>query len=783
MTGRLRPASPLCPPGGDAGGAPTPGSGAARVEANEDASAEATLRQLVPTCAPTVLSRLRRERVSLAVDLACLDKEDLRELGLTMLERSKVLQWARSAFPAVYVDVAHGVSHGLLDAGPQPLEARSAETVSTASTNLGDLSTSSCALRRFGDSSTSFTRNSLRGEDVPDVATFEDKLQRRLDEVEQRSEFWCALLASAQSTSGVNGKYTDELRRQFEHHDLRHGSKADVRETVLEDFFDLTEERVAEIYNKMLAHASQSRSDGCICPAELGVALMHCGLPAFDDAALTKVMEAVCGKHGQRLRFAEFETVLTTLKLAQLLGQHTQAAGQVVVVDYNLHGIVETRPDAAQPLREFFFGHRTQPKLVASLGQASLVRWINVSSMNTTLLLALMVKYGLHPLSVEDVIEQCQTKMDRYGGHYFTAIEQLSLVSKADGSPVQVRGRHVSVFCGGPPSFDTAITVTQLDHSFASSWPRDDESEPSQDPETLEEEPWVARLRRRLSAPRSRLRERRADFLLHQVIDVCTDELVLILRAYVLRLGHIDKFVRSHPDPIAAYLAEPGWFRALSVMALQMSVVARRVRGLQRVLRHVMEDQDLITGLSSYLKDVRDHLDEAQEDTVQVTEKCEAMVEAYERAMDQAHIRSREKADKRMQMSLFVLTVFTTLFAPVQIVTSIYGMNLVDPDGKPTIPELRHPHGYFWFWVGTVIYFFLALFFSAWYFRRMKRKREEDKGRYNMAKGQQEALLGSTVSQIIRRHDGSSPPISEGSPSRPSSLVVSSGALVVGKWR
>ena len=46
-------------------------------------------------------------------------------------------------------------------------------------------------------------------------------------------------------------------------------------------------------------------------------------------------------------------------------------------------------------------------------------------------LFALTVKYTLHPLSVEDVIEQCQTKIDRLGGHYFLTIEPNGCKSHA----------------------------------------------------------------------------------------------------------------------------------------------------------------------------------------------------------------------------------------------------------------------------------------------------------------------------------------------------------------
>lgn len=135
------------------------------------------------------------------------------------------------------------------------------------------------------------------------------------------------------------------------------------------------------------------------------------------------------------------------------------------------------------------------------------------------------MKYTLHPLSVEDVIEQCQTKIDRLGGHYFLTIEPngckshaicmlalvfrdfswpysyvhinalskedalrwkeetspyssvlyieftsetprlLTLVDAGDTSkglhPVRVRGQHVAAFCSGPPQLDTLITVAQ----------------------------------------------------------------------------------------------------------------------------------------------------------------------------------------------------------------------------------------------------------------------------------------------------------------------------------
>lgn len=731
-------------------------------------SAEAVLRRLAPACAPTVLGRLRRERIRTALDLAGLDKDDLRELGLSMLERSRVLVWSRQAchvsdhawleseaikLPersesgwSIGADFRRSTSRsgtiemetieakvGLLDAGTPGSTVAGAEQAKIAGEGAGG----GLSRRPSGTFGRSLSVSSCADFDFARDGEKEETVQRRLDDVEQRTDFWCALIATAPKGDTQMRNLTGSRLQQCAEKEF-----SDVRETVLEDLFDLTEERVAEIYGQMCGSSEDRASI-----AQLAVGLQRCGLPAFDDAALVKVLDAVTGgQQSQGVHLAEFETVLTRLKLAQLLvGVDGEVGCQIVAVDYNAHGATVVRPRGVRPLRQFFFGHRPQPKIGdTSLGQANLVRWINLRGMNMTLLLALMVKYGLHPLGVEDVIEECQTKMDCYGGHYFAAVEQLSLASRADGSPVSVRGCHTSVFCSGPPLFDTVITVTQEDRSFAEDWPRDEALASHQSPvEEGQDDPWVERLRSRLTSARSRLRERRADYLMHQVIDLTTDELVHVVKAYQLRLGSIEQVVRRRRDTVAAYLAEPDWLREVTLIGLQLSVVARRVRGLLRVLRHVVEDRDLAVGLASYLQDVKDHLDEAQEDTAHLREKCEAMTEAYERTMEREQELGRERAAKRLNTTLFVLTVATAIFAPVQFLAGVYGMNFVNSDGKPTIPELTWANGYEIFWCAVIVYLLSAVSCASCYFYRMRRKAREEFAPIELAREQLGCLTNS----------------------------------------
>eukprot|EP00927_Polykrikos_kofoidii_P015003 TRINITY_DN16651_c0_g2_i1.p1 TRINITY_DN16651_c0_g2~~TRINITY_DN16651_c0_g2_i1.p1 ORF type:complete len:923 (-),score=141.25 TRINITY_DN16651_c0_g2_i1:165-2933(-) len=705
------------------------------------------LQKLAPDCAATVLARLRRERIRSAADLAGLDKDDLRELGLSMVERSRVLRWSYKVGSALVAEAAAAASTtpGGLSTTPEP-------TPGTPGTLLD-----SGFFRMLGmDNGLEEPSEDGRAHAAPSLRS---RPRRELDDacLEERCDFWCALAQSVAPSQEQLSQDPETVAAEFR----------DVREKILEERFDLTEERVAEIYESMRAGfeaPGSSRKDGFISLAELRQGLQRCGLPSLNDAVLKQVLDAVAEQRCSSLSLAEFDALLSRLKLAQLLlvpGVQGLAAGTTLsVVDYNAQSHHAHTPEGAQQLRKFFFGHRREPR---AAGESNYVRWINLKGMNMTLLLALMVKYGLHPLSVEDVIEQCPTKLDCYGGHYFLAVEQLVLAEPCDGSmPVRVRGCHASVFCSGPPRFDTFITVTQADRSFAEDWPQvDGEPTTGKDLDSVAP-PWAHRLRDRLFQLRSRLRERRSESLMYQVIDLSTDELVAVVRAYTLRLGSID-FMLRHRESLAneARVADPEWLTEVALSRIQLAVVARRVRGLQRVLRHVSDDPDITAGLSSYLQDVKDHLDEAHEDTAHLREKCEAIVVAYERAVEREQERVRGQAAARLNMILFVLTMATAIFAPVQFLTGVYGMNFQGEDGEPGIPELRWANGYVFFWVVVLIYFATAVLFAGTAVLRLWRQGSEET---NFALGPAERRHIANVAGAGSSSRGGSPTLALGAP-------------------
>lgn len=672
-------------------------------------SAAAVLRMLAPKCNSAVYSRLVRERVRTAADLSALDKDDLRDLGLTMVERGRIMRWAKEA-------------GGCAGAGSPALS----QDTSPGTPGYG-----------FGMEICSAARAPWMPELSPAVSLgeddYEDESAKKLDDIEQQADFWCSLVSTASPMP---------RRRSVEK------GCCDVRENVLEDWFDVTSERVAEVYNDM--HKASLDPMGGISVHELGQGLRRCGLVGLDESALAKVIEAVKPRRNGRLKLAEFETILSRLKLGQLFmcpysmpvngedhgflrwapvgrdecGDPLHApvvAMHLSVVDYNSHQC-HTMEVTDSRFREFCFGHRARPQ---HSHESPLVRWAHLTEFDLTALLCITVKYSLHPLCVEDVIEQCPTKIDRYGCNYFAAVEQLCLVGDPDtrgsgASPVRVAGFHVAAFCSGPPLFDTVITMAQPDRSFASDWPGGAASEAATSR-------WDMKLRQRLTtAPRSRLRERRADFILYQIIDLSTDELQAVILAYTARLGRLENSVSGLHAQCVLGEESLDLCTEASTCRLQLKVVLRRVRGLQRLLRHFSGDPDFTADLSGYLQDVAEHLDEAYEDAAQLVDKCTAIIESQHRAVDRRDEKVHQRTADRLNKTLFVLTVGTFVFAPMQFLAAVYGMNFVNEDGVPTIPELLWKRGYLFFWLALLGYLMLMLLFTCWWYFRIHRRGAED---------------------------------------------------------
>jgi len=310
---------------------------------------------------------------------------------------------------------------------------------------------------------------------------------------------------------------------------------------------------------------------------------------------------------------------------------------------------------------------------------------------NAKWLLGLAIKYGLHPLAVEDVLDRSPTKFDRFGQHFFMTLEKLFLASadqkgsQLRGKPVVLGASHLAIFCAGPPHYDTLITVSQTDE------PREAKRKADR---------WVGEVSGMISSTHSRVRERRGNFLLYKILDKYADDLLnSVVSAYVARLQELERLCTR----ITTELERRALWDEVQEAKQGLALVERRIRGLQRVVRRIADDPDLVVGLTGYMDDVQEHLDEAQDNAAKAIMTCDGVLGTYQQ--EQEHLRARQ-ADRQNNI-LFVLTIVTAVFTPMTFIAGVYGMNFVDRRNRPTIPELTMGHGYSLFWLGNVLYLVL----------------------------------------------------------------------------
>merc|ERR1719237_1364016 len=98
------------------------------------------------------------------------------------------------------------------------------------------------------------------------------------------------------------------------------------------------------------------------------------------------------------------------------------------------------------------------------------------------------------------------------------------------------------------------------------------------------------------------------------------------------------------------------------------------------------------------------------------------MLDMYERFFERKQERANQEAADKLNKTLFGLTVATVIFAPVQFIAGVYGMNFVDANGTPTIPELLWKWGYAYFWALVVVYLVVTTALAACVYCCLKRQ-------------------------------------------------------------
>jgi magnesium transporter len=250
--------------------------------------------------------------------------------------------------------------------------------------------------------------------------------------------------------------------------------------------------------------------------------------------------------------------------------------------------------------------------------------------------------FGIHPLALEDMVNVPQRpKSDLYEGRQLLVTRMVTLV---DG---ELQSEQMSILFGK----GFVVTVQE---------------EPAHD--------CLDPLRARIRAARGGIRKAGSDYLAYAIFDTVIDGFYPVLEHYGEVLDDLE-------------------LRALSKAGVPSSEIFDIKRQLLQLRRAIWPQRDLVSSLlreASPLisSDTRVYIRDTYDHAVQVMDMVETFREIASSLMD-LHMTG---VSNRLNETMKVLTVVSTIFLPMTFIAGIYGMNF-DPKVSPlNMPELE------WYW-------------------------------------------------------------------------------------
>jgi magnesium transporter len=292
------------------------------------------------------------------------------------------------------------------------------------------------------------------------------------------------------------------------------------------------------------------------------------------------------------------------------------------------------------------------------------VRWINVDGLDPAVIRALAIKYGLHPLAIEDLFNTNQRpKFEAFpaegarGASLFLIVRMVQIVEE------RLESEQIGIFVGQ----DTVLTFQEAPGDI---W----------DP-----------IRTRISKPSARIRQLDASYLLYALIDAIVDHCFPVLEHYGDRLEDLEDAVLEHPDRKA--------MQDIHQLKRDLLLLRRAVWPVRELINGLMREphESVSDTTRTYLRDVYDHAVQIMDIIETYREVAASLTENYMTSMS-----------NRLSEVMKVLTIIGTIFIPLTFLAGVYGMNM-------PIPENQKAWAYPVFWIVCLV---LAGGMLAWFRRR-----------------------------------------------------------------
>ncbi len=286
------------------------------------------------------------------------------------------------------------------------------------------------------------------------------------------------------------------------------------------------------------------------------------------------------------------------------------------------------------------------------------VTWMNVNGVHDIALIEqLGAAFGLHPLTLEDIVNTTQRpKVEDFPRYIFMVLKMIEFNDATQFLEIE----HVSVILGS---------------NFVISFLEDDGDV-------------FDAVRDRIRSGGGRIRQMKADYLAYSLMDAVVDHYYLAIERMGDLIEEVDDRLLEHPDP--QDMKEIHGLKR-GVLSLRKAVWPIR----EEVGAIVKSESTLLSQESRiYWRDLYDHC-------VQIID----LVETLRDILGGMHDTYLSSLSHRMNEVMKVLTIISTIFIPLTFIAGVYGMNF------KVMPELEWQGGYYAVWalmivIGVTLYLY-----------------------------------------------------------------------------
>jgi magnesium transporter len=310
------------------------------------------------------------------------------------------------------------------------------------------------------------------------------------------------------------------------------------------------------------------------------------------------------------------------------LGPQKEGPVKITLFDYDTNNFIEQEIRDVQEC----YPYRDKPSIT----------WINVDGIHKTGIIRDLGKnFGLHPLSLEDIVNTNQRpKLEDYGDYLYLVLKMLHKNKQGDGVIVE----QVSLIVGN--NFVLSFQETVHGDVF--------------DP-----------IREQIRSGKGRLRKMGADYLAYALIDTIIDYYFVVLETLGEKIESLEEETATNPNQKT--------LRNIHVLKRDMLFLRRAVWPLREVLTGLGRCPGLISdSIALYLRDAYDHTIQIMDTIENYREMLSGMLDIY-----------LSSINNRLNEIIKVLTIITTIFMPLSVITGLYGMNFKN------IPGAEAPQGFF----------------------------------------------------------------------------------------